>query len=404
MKLIALKVKQPLAEFFIVKIKARDLLEIAFSEQLQYVNDDGLLKGSQRKLNETRLKEIGRYIDSVEMSFPNSLILAANYTSDGEITEDEDKRWTIIRLSDDIYEINIPTKEKLAVIIDGQHRLFAFAYSKKEERLDIEIPCSIFFDLPNSYQAFLFATINGNQKKVDPSLSVEQFGFNVSDEPIKSWTPEKLAVFITRKLNFSTKLNSPFYNKIKVAPIHNFDIVSDKSSWYISTATIVQGILSLYSSNPKRDRVEMGQEHIFKGRSRSLVEPINDKSPLRSYFLNEKDDAITKIIINYFNLIDEYLWKVANKNSYIIKTIGIQALFDFLKTILQIENNFENIDFKKYIIPIKQIDFSDDYFQASGVGKSRIKRVLYYLNNIEIDLKEIDLLNINRLKREGVNK
>ena len=398
MKIIAIKIKQPLAEFYLTKLKANELLEIAFSEQLQYVDDDGKLKGSQRKVNETRLKEIGRYIDSVEMSFPNSIILAANYTEQGEITEDEGKRWSIVHVENDIYEINIPTKEKLAVIIDGQHRLFAFNHLQNKDRLDIDLPCSIFFDLPNSYQAFLFATINGNQKKVDPSLSVEQFGFNVSEEPKKSWTPEKLSVFITRKLNFSSKLNSPFFNKIKVAPIHNFDIKIENTSWFISTATVVQGLLSLISSNPKRDRVEMGQEHIFKGRSRSLLNSIKDTSPLRKYFLEEKDDEIIDLVISYFEVVKTMLWDNASPNSYILKTIGIQALFDFLKVILQKEDNLKDVNFEKYIFPISKIDFSDNYFQASGVGKSRIRRVLYYLNDIEISLKEEDIQNIKRLK------
>jgi DNA phosphorothioation-associated DGQHR protein 1 len=399
MKIKAIKIIQPLAEFYLTKMKASELLEISFSEQLQYIDDNGKLKGSQRKINDSRLKEIGRYIDSVEMSFPNSIIIAANYTEQGEITEDKDKRWTLLHLENDLYEINIPSNEKLAVIIDGQHRLFAFNHLQNKERLGIDLPCSIFFDLPNSYQAFLFATINGNQKKVDPSLSVEQFGFNVSEEPKKSWTPEKLAVFITRKLNFSSKLNSPFYNKVKVAPINSFDFKSESTSWFISTATIVQGLLGLISSNPKRDRVEMGQEHIFKGRSRSLLKSIKDSSPLRSYFLEENDDELISIVVNYFETVKVYLWERANPDSYILKTIGIQALFDFLKVILQNESNYQNIDFKKYFVTVSNIDFSDNYFQASGVGKSRIRRVLYHLNNIDILLKEEDIKNIERLNK-----
>ena len=40
------------------------------------------------------------------------------------------------------------------------------------------------------------------------------------------------------------------------------------------------------------------------------------------------------------------------------------------------EENPENIDFKKYITPSVNIDFSDKYFQASGIGRSRIKNII----------------------------
>lgn len=400
MILQAIKIDQPLASFYLTKIKAKDLLEIAFSERLEYIDEDGRLKGSQRQVDESRLKEIGRYIDSVEMAFPNSIILAANYNESGEIVDDIDIRWSLIETNPGIFEINIPTKKKLAAIIDGQHRLYAFDYLSNEERINTELPCSIFFDLPNSYQAFLFATINGNQKKVNKSLALEQFGFNVADEPKESWTPEKLSVYITRKLNFSSKLQSPFYNRIKVAPSFAEFIIknSDKNNWTISTATLVSGILSLISTNPKRDRVEMGQRHIFKGRDRSQLKAIRDSSPLRQLYLDGQDDVIIKTINSFFHIVDELLWHRANNNSYIFKTVGIQALFDLLKKLLSQDIDNTEDSFKTYLVNVSHIDFSDNYFQASGTGRSRIRNVLYYYNGLieDTDLKESDLREIKR--------
>lgn len=197
LELYALKITQPLSDFYITSIKAKNLIDISFSEQLQYIDDTGKLHGNQRKIDSKRLSEIGRYIDSVEMSFPNSIIIAANYNEEGKIIDDESIRWDFVHVEKNLYKIFIPSNAKLAAIIDGQHRLNGFEekYITDQTRLEVELPCSIFFDLPNSYQAFLFATINGNQKRVDKSLALEQFGFNVEDEPQNSWTPEKLAVY-----------------------------------------------------------------------------------------------------------------------------------------------------------------------------------------------------------------
>lgn len=399
LEIFSILISQPLSEFYLTKIKAKDLLKISFPETLQYVDEKGKLKGSQRKLNEKRLKEIARYIDSIEMSFPNSIILAANYNKDGEVVEDEEIRWKITKVNENnIYKISIPQSIPLSAIIDGQHRLLAFQYLQKKEREDLEIPCSIFFDLPNSYQAFLFATINGNQVKVDKSLALEQFGFNVEDEPRKSWTPEKLAVYFSRKLNIDLK--SPLHQRIKVAPIDNVLFKTKiEDTWQVSTATIVNGILGLISSNPKRDRVEMGQERIFGGRTRNILKDFRDSTPLRNWFIEEKDDEIYQVVVEYLQAVDKILWGSQNVESYIIKTVGIQALFDLLKTILKNNQVVEGINFNKYLKNIANVDFTDNYFQASGTGRMRIRNILLYVNEFksEDELKKSDLLEIRRL-------
>lgn len=378
----AFKVQQPLGDFYIIKITAADLLSISFSEPMEYKDEFGNVKGSQRPKDIPRLKEIAKYVDSVEMAFPNSIILAANYTATGVVSKDETERW---RVEEDkecgIHKLIIPKKAKLAAVIDGQHRLNSFEFVSNLDRINsLQLVCSIYFDLPNSYQAFLFATINSNQKKVDRSLALEQFGFNVDDEPEKAWTPEKFAVFLSRKLNID-KENSPFYQHIKVSPLNPENLFTEglQSSWAVSTATIVDGITSLVSTNPKRDRIEMQQKSLLSGRKREmLLKFSSDNSPLRQEFIKEQDKTIYDIIVKYFNDLKELLWLKDGDRTYITKTVGVQASFDILKMILRTnkEEKFESINFKKYFETSKTIDFSDKFFQASGIGRSRIKNVI----------------------------
>jgi DGQHR domain-containing protein len=68
---------------------------------------------------------------------------------------------------DGCYTLEIPTPAKLGAIVDGQHRLFAFVQTKEPARLNMELLCSIYLDLPKPFQAQLFATINLTQKPVD---------------------------------------------------------------------------------------------------------------------------------------------------------------------------------------------------------------------------------------------
>ncbi|MDN3548922.1 DGQHR domain-containing protein [Mucilaginibacter aquaedulcis] len=394
----AFKVQQPLGDFFIIKISAEDLLSISFSEPMEYKDEFGNVKGSQRPKDEKRLKEIARYIDSVEMAFPNSIIIAANYTQNGVVTNDDSERWYVIEDKDcGIHRLIIPKKAKLAAVIDGQHRLTAFEYVTNSERYSqLQLIVSVYFDLPNSYQAFLFATINSNQKRVDRSLALEQFGYNVGEEPEIAWTPEKLAVFLSRKLNIDKENNSPFYKHIRIAPMKGENLFVDGvgNSWVVSTSTIVDGILLLLSANPKRDRIDMQQKSVFSGRKREMISKTKDFSPLRIFFLAGKDQVIYDTVLNYFKAVDTRLWQKANQKSYIFRTVGIQASFDILKIILKTENKKDpdKIDFNKYFGSIN-IDFSDKFFQASGIGRSRIKNALAL---------SLGLNSVNKIKKTDI--
>jgi DNA phosphorothioation-associated DGQHR protein 1 len=377
----ALKVEQPLGNFYVITISPEKLMSVSFSEPMKYVDSKGKVRGSQRDKDEKRLRQIAKYIDSVEMAFPNSIILAANYNELGEISKDESERWRVEESPSGVCTITIPRPIKLAAIIDGQHRLKAFDYiEKKPERLTgLQLVCSVYFDLPNSYQAFLFATINSNQKRVDRSLALEQFGFNVEDESEKAWTPEKFAVFLSRKLNIDSE-NSPFYKHIKVAPLNPENLFPDGQDgyWLISTATIVDGITLLISSNPKRDRIDMQQKPVLSGRSRSMIAEVRDYSPLRRLFIEGKDQVIYRTITKYFEAVSKYLWKNAVGTSYINKTVGIQGSFDLLKLILKKENSQspDEINFESYVSKSAQVDFANSFFQASGIGRSRVRNTI----------------------------
>lgn len=379
-KIYGIKVSQPLGDFFIAKIKARDLLEISTASVARY-NKEGKIVGNQRPLKLPRLKAIANFIKSAEMSFPTSILIAANVDCEGNIIEDQPKRWVISPTSIlDCFEIEIPEGIS-SLIIDGQHRLNAFSYT--EERFkDIELVCSIFFDLPNPYQAYLFATINGNQKRVDKSLALELFGYDVEDKPSNTWSPEKLAVYLTRKFNF--KDNSPLYQRIKLAPLFSsIETTIDKNKWLLSTAAMVEGIMHLISSNPQKDRDFLAMKRSLwssTGTRSDLKKMENgnkrDTSVLRNLYIENKDEEIYEIIFNYFVAVKNILWQNATKDSIITKTIGIAVLFDLLKAI--IENDGIQDSYEKYIQSISDINYTSDYFSLSGGGKAKLRRILKY--------------------------
>ncbi len=389
MRISAIKVKQPLGEFYIAKIKAGELLKISTSSVARY-DKYGNLKGNQRPLDIKRLKAIANFIMSDEMSFPTSILVAANINDEGVIIEDVKSRWTVEKTSlPDVYNLVVPDNIS-SLIIDGQHRLNAFKYADPNCK-EIELVCSIFIDLPNPYQAYLFATINGNQKRVDKSLALELFGYDVENEPQNKWSPEKLAVYLTRKFNF--RKNSPLFQKIKLAPLYSdMDELVDKDQWLLSTAAMVEGIMSLISTNPQRDRdfLAMKKNNMWGDKTRHAL--VNNGKPvLRDLYINSKDDELYSVLEKYFHSVKNILWDNATENSVILKTIGISVLFDILKNIIEKYDIQDSYDL--YINKIRDINYSSNYFALSGGGKTKLKRILrYQLGFIQKhDLQESDI-------------
>jgi DNA sulfur modification protein DndB len=117
----------------------------------------------QRIIKKSRLKKVSAFVESGGF-FPNSLIL--NIDNGG-------KRLTFDRVdkqagSTTLGILHLPRKYRSAYVIDGQHRLYGFANSK---RATTElVPIVAFVDLPGEKQLELFMQINENQQAVPKNL------------------------------------------------------------------------------------------------------------------------------------------------------------------------------------------------------------------------------------------
>jgi DNA phosphorothioation-associated DGQHR protein 1 len=387
----AIEVEQPIGTFYVAVLPANLLLEVAYTDRVRarkQQNGTGYqLEGSQRNLAPERLGQIAAYIGRADSSFPNSVILAANFReADGTIEERDEKRWRIggwesrpKRLT-----LTIPTNEKLAAVIDGQHRLFAFGLdSIPHSRLATPLICSIFLDLPRPFQAQLFATINSTQRPVDKSLTFELFGYNIDEETSNYWSPDKLSVFLARKLNTETK--SPFENRIRIAPEADFITtasLSEDQQWTVSMATVVDGIMRLISNNPKADSAALLTPN-RKPRSSINTSSRKDPSPLREEYISGNDQLVYLLVKNYFLAVEKLLWTNTNEGSFITKTVGVQALFDILRKICRRAIDQTDVSeqfFVKQLSKLSVADFSHVLFRnASGSGRVRIRRYIEVL-------------------------
>lgn len=388
----ALRVVQPIGVFYTAVIPAEILLRVAYSDKLSAkwdpVRQIYILEGTQRALQERRFQQIAEYIGRTDSAFPNTIILAANFRQEDGLPETgpdessdpgtEDARWTVTDGPDGVATLTIPTPQKLAAIIDGQHRLLGFTLVKDADRLQMSLICSVFFGLPKPFQAQLFATINSTQKSVDKSQTYELFGYNLEDEDPQEWSPDKLAVFIARKLG--TDSESPLRGRIVIAAETDEELkaLGADASWRVSTAAVVDGVMRLISSNPKSDTAAMLEGSRWP--RTVLRNGRGDRSPLRELYLSGQDQVLYVLTRNYLQACENIFWHDAPEGSYITKTVGVQALFDILKLVARTVNDSRDISVRRFeaiLTPAAAIDFASDEFRnASGAGRTTIKRAI----------------------------
>jgi DNA phosphorothioation-associated DGQHR protein 1 len=385
----AVRVVQPLGEFFAFALNAETLNRVTYSlpaeAQAQLEREEGtgvgggyLIFGAQRQEDIRRLSEIANFIQTADAAFPNAIILAANYDAEGQLIEDPDKRWRV-REANGVWYVDIPDIEHpTASIIDGQHRLHAFRLLPGDsQRRHMEMLCVVFLDLPTPYHAYVFATINFNQKKVDRSLAYELFGFDVEERPPQFWAPETLAVYIARLLNTDTK--SPLYRCIAPAAdahsLFDADLPPAVESLRISMATVVDGILRLISKKPKDDRYLIRRPDKAELGRRALADIA--ELPLRALYINGNDKAIYEVISNFFRAVEQTIWSGVPESSYLKKTIGVQALFDVLRELVKkgpvSGETFAIEKLQTKLSAAINLDPDGSKYESGGVGRIAIR-------------------------------
>ncbi|ACH63886.1 putative DGQHR domain protein [Aliivibrio fischeri MJ11] len=358
-----IEVSQPMGDFYVFKISAKKLVSITFS--MAAYNQNGKLSGVQRKLRLDRIKQIALYSNSYNATFPNSIILSANFDVDGSLIVDDKLRWDVKN-----GELTIPTDKKIASIIDGQHRLEGIREAiKNPDFQDFDILCSVYIDMPFSEQAEVFTSINFNQKKVDKSIAYELFGYDLDETDKAYWSPDTLAIYLTRI--FNNDPNSPIKGKVFtsfVGEVKNED-------WYISTACLVESISLLMTTDATKDRYYLHQSAFFN-KGRVKLKDLKVKAPLRNMYIKGNDKDIFVVINNYLSKLQSLGW-FSSSDLVTTKTIGFLAMFEVLRDILNSheESEFLDIDFE-FMRKVRIELLHKSEFNFSGIGKSQIKNLI----------------------------
>lgn len=377
-----IKVKQPLGDFYIGKMKFGELLKIAYADVRRIERDEQTgyesYFGIQRNLSEKRINEISNYVTTLDATFPSSVLLAIDEFSIKTENEFEMSEEPNVIFDEKENELLIKEEENIAHIIDGQHRVFGLKRALEkvgvfaDEILNFELVVTVFVNMDDENQALVFSTINKAHTKVNQSLVYDLFDL------AKTKSPQRVVHNIVKLLN--EREESPFKDKIKM-----LGFAQDTSKETITQATLAELILGYISKNAMLDR-----DYLKRGKSLDLFKGNDAKKYFfREWFINDEEAKIARVVWNYFKAVEEK-WSLAwNDNSKILsKSTGIISLMRFLKDIIENLNGFNRIvsidEFKVIFdkISLSDNDFTNDEFKAGGVGQSKLYKKLREDSNI----------------------
>lgn len=311
-----LEVDQPIGRFYVGVMSARDLLAVSYTDMRSIESDLDQYVGIQRMLSPKRVKEIAEFIKSIDATFPTSVVLAVK----GECAEVIGENGaTKLRIFEGIDE---DSGEKIrlgatASILDGQHRVEGLKDSGRLD--DFQVPVSIFVDADIADQAYIFATVNLAQTKVNKSLVYDLLDY------AKARSPQKSSHDIVIALDRYEK--SPFFQTIKRLGA----ATPGRTGERLAQATVVNGILPLISKKPEQDRYNLA-----KGRRIDAEDTPYGETPLRHVWAANKDGDIAQILLQYFLAIKAtwpLAWDSREKGQILARTNGFRAFIRLFKNI-----------------------------------------------------------------------
>ncbi|MDI1229170.1 MAG: DGQHR domain-containing protein [bacterium] len=360
----ALEINQPIGTFYIGAINSEDLVKIAKAD-IRRIEDDGLDNyiGIQRRLSNTRVKDIHEYVHNVDATFPTSVILAV---PEENAEWDEDKK-ELTLFSTDEKEL-----KDIATIIDGQHRVEGLKDYKGEL---FQVSVAIFVGIALPVQANIFATVNLAQTKVNKSLVYDLFDYE------KNRSPQKSAHHIALSLN--TYKNSPLKNRIKRLGT----ATRGQRNEQLTQATVVERMLEYMTDNAPKDR----NTYLMGLKPKLYTEEESREFIFGNMFLKGDDVKITEVLVNYFTAVSKK-WPnswgdFTTKGNILPKTNGFIALMAVLRPIyLKISDakNEKNYvptvqEFSSILKKVTQLEdghINNQIFKPGGGGANKMKQML----------------------------
>lgn len=304
--------------FYNFLISPFELLKIAYiSHKATSIND---LETYQRMVKPSRLKSIAAYIDNGGQ-FPTNIVI--NFKTKDPLRFNKSETFG----NSTFGTLKLPGQYGAAWVIDGQHRLYGFEFSKRGK--NHVVPVLAYVNLPADDEMRLFVDINCEQVKVPRSLTKEIFSnLNYgSDDP-----SERLEAQYPRiALRLDEIPSSPILNRV-------LTVSKDKDSNRCLTLTSL-------SDGIKENRFlgsiiqNLSNPHIVQ------PGPLSDLSGDTDLTTEKAAD----VIAGYFDFFAKGVpgnWQLGDaKGGFLCTNNGLRALLRLLKELIAFIEQSEHIKF-----------------------------------------------------------
>ena len=343
--------------FYTFLIRPDELLKIAYVGH-KASRDIENLETYQRMLQPKRLNRIAQYINSGG-KFPTNIVVNLKPAKKSGLKFEEKNK-----IGDEALGIlHLPQNYASAWIIDGQHRLYGYAYAREADGFNNDkttIPVLAYQNLPAKNEMNLFVDINSKQVKVRSGLLVELYAnlHWLSSDP-----EEAFQALLSR---ISSRLNTE-----KLSPLNDRMVVTGKkkTSFRCLTQTSI------------RDGLETAK--LLGTLSKGAIVP----GPLSTANADSYEENLKKAVQVLSDCLRMFAVQLGNHwvtgdgpGGYLCTNIGIRALFHVIMDVadhIRHENGTDLCHFKadeivSEISPFLQVLI--DYFKVAPTQEIRTFR------------------------------
>ncbi|MBM9514781.1 DGQHR domain-containing protein [Desulfogranum marinum] len=296
----------------LLSLTAGDLKEISYFN----TRDVDRVEGLQRQFDNRRSRAIAEFVSNDSALLSNNIILNLELAKNGLELKDvyDGKSFNIGLLKDRVRNRKtVSEHEKIAFVVDGQHRLRAFEHIDKD---DFNIPVSALVDLSLAEVAELFVQINYNQKPVNKSHVFDLLGISENIFP-KYYLSHKAVVML------QDDSSSPLYNKIKMLGV---------GKGFISQAALITAI--------------------EKYKVQETIESSGTKCDAKLMY---------NVLWHFFTAVANSFPEYWGEKKLLSKTVGIKTLINLMNDFLNIAIR-ESVEFSHSFVESEFSKISDDFF------------------------------------------
>ncbi|MDN7867107.1 DGQHR domain-containing protein [Burkholderia multivorans] len=361
-----LRLKQPMGEFYVCKISAKDLCDITYFDIRQMLGDREMdtYIGIQRKIDPSRVVGLQSYVNTLDACFPTSIVLSVDEQC--AVYNSTEQTLTLKNDPNPEDEGGQTLYRGIAKVIDGQHRIEGLRGLIDGE---FELTVSIFVGLDVEDQAYIFSTVNLAQTKVNKSLVYDLFDFSKFRSPQR--TCHNIVIALDRREG------GPFFRRIKRLG----SATAGRHGETLTQATFVEALMPYVSSQPALDR-----DRIKRNLPLPRAEGVeNTKLIFRNLFVDEKDIDIGVILFNYFTAVSlrwPISWNSTERGNILNKTNGFKALMSFLRRVyvsLRHKSTVPSVEMFSEIfdrMDLQDGEFTTDHYPPGTSGESELRKTL----------------------------